>query len=89
LRKCLEEGEIAVELRNEDEGRAACKEKLVDLVLWIEREVPHDPARTFGPERCDFTLTNHGDLDDYYARIEAFARFAGLRWPSNQCDGGK
>jgi hypothetical protein len=78
VRECLKNADIAVGLRNEDEVRAASGERIVDLVLWIEREVPHDPTMKFGPELCDFTLTNHGDLDDLYARLEALARFAGL-----------
>jgi hypothetical protein len=78
VRECLKEGEIAVGLRNSDEVKAARAEGLIDLFVWVEREVPADPTQTFGPERCDVIVLNTGTLDEFFGRLAALARFAGL-----------
>jgi hypothetical protein len=78
VRECLKEGEIAVGLRNSDEVKAARAEGLIDLFVWVEREVPADPTQTFGPERCDVIVLNDGTPDEFFGRLAALARFAGL-----------
>jgi hypothetical protein len=78
VRECLKEGEIVVGLRNSDEVKAARAEGLVDLFVWIERQVPVDPTQTFRAERCDVTVLKDGTLEDLFRRLEALTRFAGL-----------
>jgi hypothetical protein len=77
-RECPNEGEIAVGLRNSDEVKAARAERLIDLFVWVEREVPADPTQTFGPERCDVIVRNDDTLDEFFGRLAALARFARL-----------
>ena len=54
----------------------------------------------FGPELCYVIVQNRGTLDEFYRRLEALARFAGLsrcqgdlnqvKWSSTSgCDGGQ
>lgn len=78
VRECMKEGEIVVGLRNSDEVKAARAEGLIDLFVWVEREVPADPTQTFGPDLCDIVISNNGTLDEFHGRLRALARFASL-----------
>lgn len=42
-------------------------EGLVDMTIWIERNVPEDITVSFGPELADIVVTNNGN----YAELEA------------------
>lgn len=78
VRECLRDGEIVVGLRNRDEMIAARSQRLIDLFVWISRDVPHDQTQTYGPELCDIEIENRGTLADLFDRLEALARFAGI-----------
>jgi len=74
----LAKGDIAVGLRNADEVMTARPERLIDLFVWIDREVPHDPIQTFGAELCDVIVSNHGSLDECFLKLMTLARFGRL-----------
>jgi len=78
VRECLAKGDIAVGLRNADEVMAARAERLVDLFVWIDREVPPDPTQTFGAELCDVIVSNRGSLDEFFLKLMTLARFGRL-----------
>jgi hypothetical protein len=78
VRETLRDGEICVGIRDPEELGATRAEGLVDLVLWIDRDVPADPTMKFGAERCDIIIRNDGSLETFYRRLEALMRFAGL-----------
>jgi len=56
VRETLRDGEICVGIRDPEELAAARAEGLVDLVLWIDRDVKPDSTMKFGPERCDIIV---------------------------------
>lgn len=82
VRECLRDGEIVVGMRNQDEVIAARSQRLIDLFVWISRDVPHDPTQTYGPELCDIEIENRGTLEELFDRLEALTRFAGLFNPA-------
>ena len=81
VRECLRGGEIVVGLRNADEVVEARRVGLVDLFIWIERDVLRDHTQTFGPELCDVVIPNNGSLEEFFGKLAALARFAGLSSP--------
>lgn len=78
VRETLVNAEICVGIRDPEELAAARSEGLIDLVLWVDRDVPPDPTMKFGAEHCDVIVENRGTLDEFYRRLTALARFAGL-----------
>lgn len=78
VRECLADGEIVVGMRNRDEVIGARAEGLIDLLAWIDRDVPVDPTMTYGPELCDVRIDNRGTLADLRGRLAALASFAGV-----------
>ena len=78
VRETLQDGEICVGIRDPEELDAAQAEGLLDLTIWLERNVPPDPTMKFGRGCGDVIVQNDGTLDDFYERLAALARFAGL-----------
>lgn len=78
VRETLRDGDICVGLRQAEEVTAARDEDLIDLFVWVDRDVPDDPTMTFGPELCDVVVPNRGSLAAYHSRLAALAAFAGL-----------
>ena len=77
-RETLRHGELCVGVRARVEIEAVIRERLVDLVLWIDRDVPPDPTLEFGPEVATVILPNRGTLADLHGRLRALARAWGL-----------
>ena len=82
VRECLKDGEIVVGMRNRSEVLTVGQERLVDLIVWIERDVPTDPTQEYGPELCDVVIPNNGTLEELHRRLGALARWANLLKPS-------
>ena len=74
LRASLEENDVVAGCRDAIELAAAREAGLLDLVIWIERDVPEDPTLEYGPELSDVTIRNDGTLDGFHARLERFVR---------------
>jgi hypothetical protein len=77
-KKCLEQGDMVVGLRDIIELNACKAAGLFDLIIWIDRDVPHDPTVTFTKEDCDIVVCNNTDLPTFYARLARLCRFAGI-----------
>lgn len=61
---CVEEGNhILTGLRKPWELEAFLATGIPDIVIWIDRPgTPRDPTQLYGPEKCDLTFRNDGDL---------------------------
>lgn len=78
VRECLKDGELVVGPRDCGEIVHARETDLIDLAVWIERDVPEDPTLTYGAELCDVVVLNLGPLHRMFESLRALARFAGL-----------
>lgn len=79
VRTVLAEGsDIVVGVRDREEIVTARREGLVDLIVWIDRDVPRDPTLEYNWDLCDVVIANWGTLDEFHARLAALARFARL-----------
>jgi len=78
LRDCLAESDLVVGCRAA--GELALVRRAVDLVLWVDRDVPPDWTLEYGPEACDLVVPNRGTLPELHARLERICKFAGLPW---------
>lgn len=61
--------------REVTEGKA---QGLIDLAIWIDRDVPVDPTITYGPEVCDLINVNRGTLEEFTNKLHRILRFAGF-----------
>jgi hypothetical protein len=77
-REALKFGDIANGIRAKVEIEAVKLEGLVDLTIWIDREVERDDTLEFGPEVADIIIQNHGGLADFHARLARLARSWGV-----------
>lgn len=78
VKPALAAGDILIGCRDGDELIRAKEEGLLDLIVWISRDVPDDPTLTYGPELCDVIVANNGDVSELTAKLVRFAAFAGL-----------
>lgn len=52
----------------------ACREKLIDLSIWIDRPgAPRDPTQEYESSLCQFLIRNNGSLESLHATAQAFA----------------
>lgn len=77
-RQTFEHGDIAVGIRDRDEMQAVLNEGLVDVAIWIDRDVPVDPTLTYGKELCSIVVENHGTLEEFHAVLRAVAKYLGV-----------
>lgn len=80
-RKTLEVSDICVGIRDRVEMEAVRYEGLVDLVLWIDRDVPPDPTMGYGPEMADVVVMNRWDLASLESRLTRLAASWGVLKP--------
>lgn len=66
----LENNDILNGVRWTHELEAIVNAGLIDLVIWIERDVPHDPSLTFDANAADIIIPNNQTLYHLYARLE-------------------
>ena len=74
VRRCLTHSDVVCGLRNRVELLGGRREGLIDLIVWIDRPVPHDPTVEFDIDDADLVIRNHGTLREFYGRLENFAR---------------
>lgn len=60
-------------IRHGDELTLCLERGLVDLAIWVAREVPPDPTMDYGPELCDFAIDNNGDLNALDKKLNRIA----------------
>ncbi len=71
---CLEEEDILNGIRNRDQLVACKADNLVDLIVWIDRSVKHDPTMGYGSELCDIVIPNKHGVPDLIARLSRLVR---------------
>lgn len=74
VRRCLTHSDLVCGLRNRVEILGGRRDGLLDLVVWIDRPVPVDPTVEFDVNDADLVIRNHGTLEEFYGRLERFAR---------------
>lgn len=78
VREMMGYGQVGGGLRGTVEIRAARREGLADLFVWIDSpRALADATCEFGPEECDVIIRNDGTIEEFGAKIERLARFAG------------
>lgn len=78
IRDCLVHSNIICGIRDREELLAAREEGLLDLIIWIERDVPTDETVTYTVDDCDIILRNQHSLGAYYAKLWRLANSLGL-----------
>lgn len=81
-RKTLAAGDICVGIRARVEIEAVIRERLVDLVVWVDRDVPEDPTLEYGAEMVDVVILNHWGVEELHGRLERLARTWGVLNPA-------
>jgi hypothetical protein len=69
----FENGDVSGGVRGLPEIEAIRRDRVADLIVWVDRAVPTDPTLEFGPEFADVVLPNHGTIDELRERVSALA----------------
>ena len=72
-RGMLETNDILNGIRRAGELQALLDAGMLDLTLWIARDVPRDPSCELVASDCDITVPNDGTLDALFTRLSRFA----------------
>jgi len=75
-RDMLEANDILNGVRKASELEALRTHLLVDLVIWIDRDVPNDPSLEMDSSVADIIIDNNGTLADLHQKLSRFARVA-------------
>lgn len=79
VRESLRHAEITGGVRGIEEIQACRRERLVDVIVWIDNaRVPASSRITFGPADCDAVVPNHGTLEEFHDSLLLWALSAGL-----------
>jgi cytidylate kinase len=79
VRESLEHADLTGGARGIEEIEACRRERLVDLIVWIDNDrVRGDSTLTFSQRDCDVVVPNHGTLEDFRRHLLGLARLAGL-----------
>lgn len=82
-RETLREGNICVGIRARVEMDAVRNERLVQWVVWVQRDTPNDSTLEFGPDVADVVIDNNASVEVFCRRLRSFARHLGVlrrRW---------
>jgi hypothetical protein len=74
----LKGSDILNGIRRSGEIKALQQHLLVDLTLWIDRDVPADLSCEMTAEDADIIIPNRGSIAELYQRLTRFARAAKL-----------
>jgi hypothetical protein len=79
IRESLEYAEITGGIRSIEEIDACRRERLVDLIVWIDNNrVRRSASVSFDEDDCDLVVPNHGSMEEFHAHLLRWARSAGL-----------
>lgn len=84
VKEALKHGEITGGIRDYVEVSAVWLYRPVDLLVWIDRDVPDDPTLKFDRGFADIVVDNTSSISMFYERLRNLCRFAGLEKPLNQ-----
>lgn len=79
IRDCLSHSDIVCGVRDRMELITAKREGLLDLLIWVDRDVPEDKTVTYTIDDCDIIIRNRTDVGVYYQRLERLAKSIGLK----------
>ncbi|NIN68084.1 MAG: hypothetical protein GTO63_25935 [Anaerolineae bacterium] len=82
IRDCLSHSDIVCGPRDKAELLAAKGEGLIDLIVWVDRDVPEDPTVTYSIDDADIVVRNRGTLLQYEERLARLMK--ALRIPLHQ-----
>jgi hypothetical protein len=77
-RRCLKDQDILNGVRNKDELMACKAAGMIDLIIWIDRDVSNDPTQGYGSELCDLIISNRHDLAALFSRLERLSTCLGI-----------
>jgi len=80
-RGMLDTSDILNGIRRAGELQAVLAHQMLDLTIWIERDVPKDPSCEITIDDCDIAIPNNGTLEELYQRLERFSKVTGLFEP--------
>lgn len=72
--RCLNEQHILNGIRNQEEFIACRSSGIIDLSIWIDRDVPNDPTMGYGSELCDIVIENKMDLISLFSRLTRLSK---------------
>ncbi len=84
-RQVLAGQDIAVGIRSRREMLATQEQGLVDLTVWVDRDVPKDESQEFGQELCDIVVPNHWGVEELESRLTRLAASWGVLKPPVDC----
>lgn len=58
-------GDMSGGVRGRSEIIAITQQRLTDLIVWIDRDVPIDPTMEFGHEWADVRIDNNGSVESF------------------------
>jgi len=73
-RWCLGTGDIVIGLRGKEEFVSVMQNRICELSVWIERNVPADYTVEFLRRDCDVVIENNEELSQLYRRLSNFGR---------------
>ncbi len=73
-RWCFGQCDLAIGLRGKEEFHAVVRDKVADLTVWIDRDVPNDPTVEFTRDDCDVVIDNHTSTERFFERLTRFGR---------------
>ena len=79
IRDCLEHSDIVCGVRDGKELTASKEKGLLDLIIWVNRDVPNDPTVTYTRDDCDIVVDNTSTLEAYYQKLARLMKSLGLQ----------
>ena len=78
-REVLRQGDLCIGIRSKGEMATVVRERLVDVLLWVDRNVLNDPTLEYNVDDFPFIVVrNHGELADFCASLEWLAGALGI-----------
>jgi hypothetical protein len=65
-------------IRRGHEIRALQDAGLIDLTIWIDRDVMRDPSCELAPTDCDIVIQNRWTVVTFHRRLARFAKASGI-----------
>jgi hypothetical protein len=78
VRACLTHSDIICGVRDRDELLKCRAEGLLDLIIWVDRQVPDDPTLTIKKEDCDIVIENNSTFASYYIKLARLCKLMRL-----------
>ena len=73
IKDCLAHSDVICGVRDREELLSARDQGLLDLLIWVDRTVPHDPTVTYTRNDCDLILENFGTKEELLFKLRRLA----------------